>query len=268
MTTIQEILGKTKFTRNDLLAKCHELGIRGYSTLKKQELVLKIEVFVIDSSSETDIEFTPEEQVISDILDGLEEDNVPTPKNSPNTTNVEIQVNPDDFKKKETNASIHCQVIDKLKNTSKNTDKHRKLLLKTINNNSNTKYKLGDIILNKIGEDKLNKAQPVNNTCFEIICKDNDNNDKKILLNFDKITTEEFVKEHSYLKNINYDDVILDMDSKFKVDEFSSPIVDLSIFYAKINENHHMLETIYEFTDPPYPVLSNNEVIHNPNYFY
>ena len=267
MTTIQEILGKTKFTRNDLLAKCRELGIRGYSTLKKQELALKIEVFVIDSSSEIDFEFTPEEQVISDILDSLEEDNKKKKKTNPNITNVEIQVNPDDFKKKETNATIHCQVIDKLKNTLKNIKQYRELLLKTINN-SNTKYKLGDIILNKIGFDKVHKGETVNNTCFEIICKHNDNNDKKILINFDKITSEEFVKEHSYLKNINYDDVIQDMDSKFKVDEFSSPIVDLSIFYAKINENHHMLETIYEFTDPPYPVLSNNEVIHNPNYFY
>ena len=251
-----------------MLAKCRELGIRGYSTLKKQELVLKIEVFAIDSSSETDIEFTPEEQVISDILDGLEEDNEPTPKNKPHTTNVEIQVNPDDFKKKETNATIHCQVIDKLKNTSKNTKNLRELLLKTINNNSNTKYKLGDIILNKIGVDKVHKGETVNNTCFEIICKDNDNNDKKKLLNFDKITTEEFVKEHSYLKNINYDDVILDMDSKFKVDEFSSPIVDLCIFYAKMNNKHHLLDTIYEFQDPPYPVLSTGEVLHNPDYYY
>jgi len=258
MSTIQEILGKTKFTRNDLLAKCRELGIRGYSTLKKQELILKIELFVIDSSVESDIEFTPEEQLIVDILDETNE-------NNNITQNVETQVKPDDFKKKEDNATIHCQAIDKVKSKSKITQKRRDLLLKAINDNDNTKFKLGDIVLNEIGLDKLIKKETLNSACFDIICKDGN---KKKLINFDNITTEIFLKEHAYLKNINYDNVILNMDSKFKVDEFSSPIVDISIFYAKMNEKHHMLETIYEFTDPPYSVLSTNEVIHNPNYFY
>lgn len=261
MSTIQEILGKPKFTRNDLLSKCRELGICGYSTLKKQALVLKIEQFVIASPEESDIDLTPGEQGLVDILDEINE-------NNNITQNEEIQVKPDDIKREDNVATIHSDIINKVKLTNKNTKKRRYLLLNAINDNDNTKFKLGDIILNEIGLDKLIKDEKINNACFDIICKDNYNDDKKKLINFDNITTEEFVKEHSYLKNINYDDIILVIDHKFKVDEFSSPIVDLSIFYAKINEKHHMLDTIYEFTEPHYPVLSTNEVIHNPNCFY
>ena len=281
MPSIQEILGKTKFTKNDLLDKCRELGIRGYSGLKKQELIHKIEIFVNDSPFESDIELTPEEQEIDNILDELivsEEQPEEQPKEQPEeqepkTRDAGTQVNPDDFMKKEDNANIHYQVIDKV-NLQK-TKKPKELLLKTINRNS--KYKLGDIILNEKGIIKLDKKEYITDDCLNIICKDGVglddgnggcNNDKKKLVNFNTITETTFLEEHSYLKNINYDDVIMDMDYKFEVDEFKSPIIDLCIFYAKMNNNPHMLETIYEFNDPPYPVLSNNEVLHDPYCFY
>ena len=280
MPSIQEILGKNKFTKNDLLDKCRELGIRGYSGLKKQELILKIEIFVNDSPSETDIELTPEEQEIDNILDELivseELPEEQPPKQEPKTRDAETQVKPYDFIKKEDNANIHYQVIDKV-NLQK-TKKPKELLLKTIN--SNSKYKLGDIILNEKGIIKLDKKEYITDDCLNIICKDGDgngsgdgndsgdsNSDKKKLVNFNIITETTFLEEHSYLKNMNYDDVIMDMDSKFEVDEFKSPIIDLCIFYAKMNNNPHMLETIYEFNDPPYPVLSNNEVLHDPYYY-
>lgn len=281
MPSIQEILGKTKFTKNDLLDKCRELGIRGYSGLKKQELILKIEIFVNDSPSETDIELTPEEQEIDNILDELivseelheEQPEEQPPKQEPKTRDAGTQVHPDDFMKKEDNASIHYQIIDKV-NLQK-TKKPKELLLKTIN--SNSKYKLGDIILNEKGIIKLDKKEYITDDCLNIICKDGIgigdgnggcNSNKKKLVNFNTITETKFLEEHSYLKNINYDDVIMDMDYKFEVDEFKSPIIDLCIFYAKMNNNPHMLETIYEFNDPPYPVLSNNEVLHDPYCFY
>lgn len=263
MTSIQEIIGKTKFTKPDLINKCKELGISGYSGLKKNALILKIEQFVVNTPFETDIELTTEEQEIVENLNENIENKDETLKNKSKTRDVETQVKPNDLKKKEDIASIHFQIIDKVK-----LDKTRdisKLLLKIINNSN--KYKLGDIILNEIGITKYNKKECISLECLDIICRDG-NGDKKKLFNFDTITTEEFIEEHSYLKNINYDTIIMDMDSKFKVEEFSSPIIDLSIFYARINEKHHMLETIYEFIDPPYPVLSTNEVIHNPNYFY
>ena len=261
MSSIQEILGKTKFTKNDLLDKCRELGIRGYSTLKKQDLVLKIELFVINNLENNDIESPPEEQILVEILDETLKGEEEEVKTKPKTRDIETQVNPDDFKTKECNASIHYHVINK--DNLKHTRKQRELLLKNINNSS--KYTLGDIILNEIGIDKLDKKEYMTNDCLNIICQDGD---KKKLIDFNTITMDSFLQEHSYLKKINYDNIIMDMDSKFKVDEFSSPIVELSIFYARINEKYHMLETIYEFTDPPYPVLSTNEVIHNPNYFY
>jgi hypothetical protein len=277
MPSIQEILGKTKFNKNDLLDKCRELGIRGYSGLKKQELILKIEIFVNDSPSETDIELTSEEQEIDYIIDELlvseELPEEQPPEQKPKTRDAETQVKTDDFIKKEDNASIHYQVIDKV-NLQK-TKKLKEFILKTIN--SNSKYKLGDIILNEKGIIKLDKKEYITNDCLNIICKDgygngdgnggNRNGDKKKLVNFNTITETIFLEEHSYLKNINYDDVIMDMDYKFEVDEFKSPIIDLCIFYAKMNEKHHMLETIYEFNDPPYPVLSNNEVLHDPFYY-
>jgi len=264
MPTIQEILGKTKFTKNDLLDKCRELGIRGYSGLKKQELILKIELFVIDSPIESDIELTPEEQEIDNILNEfLVSEELPEeqPEEQSKTRDVGTQVKPDDFKKEEPDATIHYQIISKVE--LEKTKKPKELLLKTIN--ASDSFKLGDIILNDVGVITHNNGKEVKNTCFDIICKDGD---KKKLINFDSITMDTFLQEQSYLKNINYDNVIMDMDSKFKVDEFSSPIIELCIFYAKLNENPHMLETIYEFTDPPYPVLSNNEVLHNPYYFY
>ena len=297
MPSIQEILGKTKFTKNDLLDKCRELGIRGYSGLKKQELILKIEIFVNDSPFESDIELTPEEQEIDNILDEHlvseeqpkeqpEEQPKEQPKEQPEeqpkeqpeeqepkTRDAGTQVHPDDFMKKEDNASIHYQIIDKV-NLQK-TKKPKELLLKTINNTS--KYKLGDIILNEKGIIKLDKKEYITDDCLNIICKDGVgigdgnsvcNSDKKKLVNFNTITETTFLEEHSYLKNINYDDVMMDMDYKFEVDEFKSPIIDLCIFYAKMNNNPHMLETIYEFNDPPYPVLSNNEVLHDPYCFY
>ena len=286
MPSIQEILGKTKFTKNDLLDKCRELGIRGYSGLKKQELIHKIEIFLNDSPSESNIELTPEEQEIDNILDELlvseelpeelPEELKPKTQDA-RTRDAGTQVNPDDFIKKEDNASIHYQVIDKV-NLQK-TKKPKELLLKTIN--SNSKYKLGDIILNEKGIIKLDKKEYITDDCLNIICKDGNDNgsgdgndsgdgnsDKKKLVNFNTITETTFLEEHSYLKNINYDDVIMDMDYKFEVDEFKSPIIDLCIFYAKMNNNPHMLETIYEFNDPPYPVLSNNEVLHDPYCFY
>lgn len=264
MSTIQEILGKTKFTKNDLLDKCRELGIRGYSGLKKQELILKIELFVIDSPIESDIELTPEEQEIDNILNEfLVSEELPEeqPEEQSKTRDVGTQVKLDDFKKEEPDATIHYQIISNVE--LEKTKKPKELLLKTIN--SSDSFKLGDIILNDVGIITHNNGKEVKNTCFDIICKDGD---KKKLINFNSITMDTFLQEQSYLKNINYDNVIMDMDNKFKVDEFSSPIVELCIFYAKLNENPHMLETIYEFTDPPYPVLSNNEVLHNPYCFY
>lgn len=269
MTSIQEIIGKTKFTKPDLINKCKELGIRGYSGLKKNELILKIEQFVVNTTENSDTELTLEEQEIVENLNENIENKDETLKNKSKTRDVETQVKPNDLKKKEDIASIHFQIIDKVK-----LDKTRdisKLLLKIINNSN--KYKLGDIILNEIGITKYNKKECISLECLDIICRDGVGNgccdgDKKKLVNFNTITETVFLEEHSYLKNINYDDVIMDMDYKFEVDEFKSPIIDLCIFYAKMNEKHHMLETIYEFNDPPYPVLSNNEVLHDPYYIY
>lgn len=274
MSSIQEILGKTKFTKTDLINKCKALGIRGYSTLKKQELILKIETFITSLES-TGIENTHEDivNVISfdnsfetnnaqdNIINNFskKEDKTTTPR----TRDIETQVNLDDFKTKEIIPRIHCGIIDKTTITSKTSKILRELILKTINNS--IKYKIGDIILNEIGMDKVIKGLDVNNSCFDIICKKDSN---KILINFDKIAEDTFIKENSYLKNINYDNIIMDMTINFKINEFESPIINLCILYAKINEKHHLLETIYEFTDPPIPVLSNNEVIHNPHFLY
>lgn len=255
MTSIQEILGKFSFTKNDLLDKCRELGIHGYSGLNKQALILKIEQFNINDG------FTPDEelpilQVSDNILESLNTINI---NNTPNTKDAETQVNSSDFTKNNDNASIHYQVIDKVK--LEKTKSPGKLLLKTIN--GDIKFKIGDIVLNEIGIAKYNNEEIINIDCLDIICRDGN---KKKLINFNTITEE--LQDKSYLKNINYDNVILDMDSKFKVDKFKSPIIDLCIFYAKMNEKHHLLETIYEFNDPPYPVLSNNEVIHDPYCYY
>ena len=123
----------------------------------------------------------------------------------------------------------------------------------------NAKYNYGDVIINEYGLMKLQKnTETLTYYDFDMICK---TNNKKELVNL--VDMCEDVLDVKYLKNINYDKMIIDMYNikGYKYNEFLSPLRTITFLYAKINKKVALLEKMYEYTDPPLPVLSDGEVL-------
>lgn len=264
-STINTILNKTKITKNDLITKCKELGIGSCSKYKKEELITIILNKVNDTCTNIHLDTTngkvndTSTNIQLDTTNGKVND-TSTNKQAVLTVSIGIQVSPDDFKCVEAIASFHNDILDNtIIITLDNIKKCRNMITKTILKND--KYKYGDVIINEHGLMKLqNNTDTLTYNDFDMICK---TNNKKVLVNLVDMHEEIDELDLNYLKNINYDKMIIDMYNikEYKYQEFLSPLRTITCLYAKINNRVKLLEKMCEYTDPPFPVLSDGEIL-------
>ena len=239
--TISQIMGKDSYTVPELKMECKKRGITGYSKLKKIELVDKImensntEIKNKDGSEETKGEVVKEAMVERKA-----------------TLHYDI-----DFKYR----GLSIKEIKIIPNYEENGN--QKQIEKALENeiNSNNKYKIGDIATTVYWIISNEEGQPSTECCYGIICKDGDR--KQIIPLFEHMMSDIFINEHPYLKNINYDEVMININKKDCLEPYESPITLLSMMYSKLNSKTEIWDKLQSIFDNGRPdvVLSNLEVL-------
>ena len=241
--TISQIMGKKSYTVTELKKECKKLGITGYSKLKKKELVDKIM-----EKSNTEIKNKDESE---DTKEEVEKVEMVEQK-------ATLHYNPN-FK--------YCGLpIEEIKIISMYDEKgNQEQIEKALEDeiNSDNKYKIGDIITTVSWIMYQDRGEPSRECCYGIICKDGDR--KQIIHLFDNMASDRFINEHPYLKNINYDDVMIEINKNDCVEAYESPISLLSLFYSKLNNKTEMYDKIQALwgddNGRPDVVLSTLEVL-------
>lgn len=239
--TISQIMGKDSYTVPELKMECKKRGITGYSKLKKKELVDKImENSNTEIKNKDRIEETKGEVIKEEMVERKA------------TLHYDINFKYRGLSIKE------IKIISKYEKNG-NQKQIEKVLEDEIN--SNNKYKIGDIVTTVYWIISNEEEQPSTDCCYGIICKDGDR--KQIIPLFDSMTSTRFINEHSYLKNINYDDVMINIKKNDCVEAYESPISLLSLFYSKLNDKTEMYDKLQALWDngEPYAVLSNLDVL-------
>ena len=241
MTDISQIMSKSSFTVKELKDECKKRGIKGYSKLKKKQLIDKIMDSVqLDTD---DIGLKKETNIISDDT-----------QEKKSTLHYDI-----DFKYQGSSIK-EIKIISKSKyHKNSNQEKIEKALDDEIN--SNDKYQIGDIITNVEWIRTSNNDEPSTDTCYSIICKDGPR--KKTIPLCENIIKDKFINEHSYLKNINFDEVMININEKDCLEPYESPLIVLSDIYSKLNDKSEIIKKTQQIIDEGRPdvVLSTLEVL-------
>ena len=239
MTDISQIMSKSSFTVKDLKDECKKRGIKGYSKLNKQQLIDKIMSCV---------------EVETDDIGPKKETNIINDDAQEKKSTLHFNI---DFKY--SGLSIREIKIIPVFLKNSNYEKIKNALNEEIN--SNDKYQVGDIITTIDWIRRSDLDEPREEYCYGIICKEN--SDKKIIDLSNGMITEKFIKEHSYLKNINFDEVMITINKKDCLEPFHSPLIVLSELYSKLNNKPEINDKLQEFIDEGRPdvVLSTLEVL-------
>ena len=239
--TISQIMGKDSYMVPELKEECKKRGITGYSKLKKKALEDKI----MESSNHAVQKEDGNEDVKTELV------NEETPERiAPLHYDIEF---------KYYGLSIREIKIISMYEKNGNQEKIEKSLEDEIN--SNDKYKFGDIVTTVDWLKYQDQSKPCIDCCYGLICKNGDS--KQIMPLYNLMTSDRFINEHPYLKNINYDEVITTINKKDCIEPYESPLTILSELYSKLNNKSEISDKIQELTDSCRPdiVLSTLEVL-------
>ena len=239
MTDIYQIMSKSSFTVKELKDECKKRGIKGYSKLKKKQLIDKIIASV---------------QVDTDNTEPKKDTNIISDDTQEKKSNLHFNI---DFKY--SGLSIKEIKVNSRYDKNSNYDKIENALNEEIN--SNDKYQIGDIITNVEWIRTSNNDEPSTDTCYSIICKDGPR--KKTIPLRENIIKDKFINEHSYLKNINFDEVMININEKDCLEPYESPLIVLSDIYSKLNDKPEIIKKTQQIIDEGRPdvVLSTLEVL-------
>lgn len=208
MTNISQIMSKSSFTVKDLKDECKKRGIKGYSKLNKKQLIDKI----LESVQADTEDIVP-----------IKENNIVTEDTQEKISTLHYDI---DFK-------YSGLSIREIRVTEDNQENIEKALNEEIN--SNDKYKFGDIITNVEWISTSDRGEASRSQCYSIICKDGLRKKPVCLCNY-IFQNDIFINEHSYLKNINFDQVMKEINKEDCFEPFEDgPLIFISEFYFFLN---------------------------------